>query len=284
MQDFIREKICLYSGLLPGHNSAFKIADHAVQLGARGIELMSFCEDFRTPDKRAAREVFAYVKRNALEVPCFTAAASLVGEKRGESIERLKLYAEICAEHEVPYLHHTVAPSLTPPACEEAFEQVFKEGIEAALEVSDYARRLGVQTIVENQGYIFNGVESFNRFIDETRGEIGALLDFGNMMFTDDTCEGFISGFKHGFVHAHIKDFAIEDTIMPDTHPYKTLGGKYLYGCETGYGSIDFAASVRALREKGYDGSFSLEPNAISDEAIIERTLRFIYNTFGNQF
>ena len=108
MIDFAREKICFYNSMYQGRSSAFEIADFAARHGAAGIELMSFCEELREPDMTAAKEIGKYIKTRSLAVPCFSTVAKLVFEEREEYVERLKKYAEICSELEIPYLHHTV--------------------------------------------------------------------------------------------------------------------------------------------------------------------------------
>ena len=152
IKDFIRERICFYSSMFPKRSSAYEISALADKLGARGVELMNFCTELSTPDMRTAREIGAYLRERNLIIPCFSCGINLVKDDGGESMAQLRGYAEICSELGIPYLHHTVVPGLSASSLGMKLDELFERGLEAALEINEYAARLGVRTVIEDQG------------------------------------------------------------------------------------------------------------------------------------
>ena len=87
--------------------------DYVAALGAAGIEPYPMAE-LQTPSLPAARRIGDYAREKGLELPCFSTAAQLTGEKASAEIERLCRYADVCAEMGISYLHHTLIPALDP--------------------------------------------------------------------------------------------------------------------------------------------------------------------------
>lgn len=282
MSDFLRERVCFYSSMFHGRSSAWQIARYAAKRGMAGVELMNFCEEFRTPNMATAREIGNYLRAERMTIPCFSVGTNLVGEDARSKLETLKGYADICAELEIPYLHHTVALYVDRESVAGREAALFGRGVAAALEICEYAARLGVKTIVENQGFIFNGVNNYSRFIKETDGKIGALLDVGNIMFLDERAESFYPHIASATRHVHIKDFALTEAPHPTRPSFKTAGGAYLTDCEIGTGDVDLEAIAGVLAKYGYGGVYSMEySDCVEGEDEVTKTLRTVEKFFS---
>ncbi len=278
MKDFIREKVCFYSSMFPGRSSAWEIARYAAKRGAAGLELMNFCEELNRPDMAVAREIGAFAKANGLALPCFSAGINFAAGDTREKIERMKGYVDICEALEIPYFHHTVVLPLEKPA---DFDAAAKIGIEATAEINEYAARRGVKTIIEDQGFVFNGVKNYDLLMKGVNGKLGTLLDVGNIMFVDERAEDFLDAYAEKTVHVHIKDYKLTDAPIPGQTSYKTLGENYLTACEIGTGDINFEKIADGLRGIGYSGYYSLEVENVSGEDEIDRVLQRMYSWFG---
>lgn len=277
MKDFIREKVCFYSSMFPGRSSAWEIARYAAKRGAAGVELMGFCDELRTPDMKTAREIGDFAKANGLALPCFSAGINFAAGDAREKIERMKGYVDICEALEIPYFHHTVVLSLEKPA---DFDAAAKIGIEATAEINEYAARHGVKTIIEDQGFVFNGVKNYSLLIDGVKGDLGTLLDVGNIMFVDERAEDFLDAYAEKTVHVHIKDYKLTKTPLAPSS-YKTLAENYLTACEIGTGDINFEKIADGLRKINYGGYYSMEFENVSGEDEIDRVLERMYSWFG---
>lgn len=283
MTDFIRERVCLYSPLSEETNSLDGLFANAKKYGVAGIELLSFYKELYYPSLGTAKEIKARAKADKLAIPCYSAGATLVGESAKEDMKRLQRYAEICSYLEVPYLHHTIYLPFQAADIKHDVEYVFEKGVEAALELSDYARGLGVQTIVEDQGLVFNGVKGYGRLMEATERRLGTVLDTGNIMFVDETAVDFGRAFAENVKQVHIKDYAVvtEEAVRLEERCYTTKGGGHIAPREIGKGSVDFAGVKDLLDEVNYDGYFSVEfdrPRTLDE---VERTLKFIDSVFG---
>ena len=275
MSNFIAERICFYSSMFRGRSSAVEIMNCAADFGVGGIELMSFCDELKTPDMQTARRLGGMARERGLVLPCFSVGVNLVGDNRAEQLERLRGYAEICSELEIPYLHHTVIPGLSYAALAGDLEAMTALGIEQAIRINEYAATLGVRTVLEDQGFVFNGVGGFGRVIAASGGRIGTLLDVGNIMFVDERAEDFGRAYADSIVHVHIKDYRILDTppTDPDPRPYVSRGGRYILPAEIGTADVNLTAVAQVLRDADYKGYFAMEFERVKDMTEVERVL-----------
>ena len=267
-----REKICLYTLPYPRCRTVADMMHLAAGLGLGGVELRSFCEEFRVPDREKARELGKLARSLGLSLPCFSVSSDFVTAPE-KTMEALRGYAEICSDLEIPYLHHTVALEMhafTLPEEEKARRFAF--GIECALAVCDYAERLGVRTLIEDQGFVFNGVSNCARLCERSGDRIGIVADVGNILFVDERPEDFIRAMKGRVCHAHLKDFARYHE-EPETYRYRSVSGAYLAETEIGTGDVDLATVMQAFADISYDGYYSLEFSRGFDEEELARVL-----------
>ena len=264
-----KSRICLYTLLENGRMSAKQIITAAGRYGVGGVELMSFCEELGAPNVEVARELCRTARDSGLALPCFSVYADL---SRNFSVDkdRLKGYAEICAENSIPLLHHTVDPDLG------SFSMTFSErndrflrDCERLLDVLEYTESLGVGTVIEDQGFVFNGAESLSRLCEASRGRVGVVADIGNILFVDESPADLINTLFDRIKHVHIKDYRVTGAPIIGKRSYKTRFGRYLTDCEIGVGDADALLSVKTLEALGYKGMYSLEFAALEsfDEA-----------------
>jgi sugar phosphate isomerase/epimerase len=267
--------------MFPERSSAFEIADFAAENGAAGIELMSFCDELREPDMKTAKEIGAYLKKKALVAPCFSTVALLVFEEREKYVNRLKRYAEICSELEIPYLHHTIDSFWQRKDPEADRIRYIEIGAEAVERVNDYAATLGVKTVIEDQGYLFNGVTNFERLRKATKYKIGTLLDTGNIFFADESPVDFARAFSDSICQVHIKDYRYLSDDELDLRHYTSPGGKNFCGCPLGEGAADFTSVAEVLKSVDYNGYYSLELEGAKAPDEFIRAMNFTANIFS---
>ncbi len=256
-------KVCIYTRPFPGVTSYRKMIDIAVSYGIDAIE--GFCQfEFADPDVEAAKEIKKYADEMGVKFPCFSVFINLVGDDSAEMIERIKGYAEVAAALGSPYLHHTIACNYSEPEKVISFkDELFIKGIEAVREVYDYAEKLGVKTIFEEQGYLFNGVETFGKFLAEVNRDVGVVADFGNIYQSYDDIEDFIKAFSDKVMHAHVKDITLADN--DENGGLATVTGKYMLKAEIGKGMVDIKGAINLLKDAGYNGYYGIEYGAPED-------------------
>lgn len=269
------KKICFYTMPFPRIQSYRQLIDLAAEYEMEAVE--GFCQyEFVEPDIEKAKELRAYADSKGIKFSCFSLFCNLVGEDRREQIERLKKYVEVCAVLGSPYIHHTIANEIEEPnnVLPHA-DEYYKRGIEAVREIYDHAEKFGVRAVYEDQGYLFNGVENFGRFLCDVDRNVGVVADFGNIYHVEEEIDDFIKNFKDRICHVHVKDVKLSD---------KQLGGglhtsklNFMYESILGEGCVRFKEAMKLLHDMGYDGYYSLEYGAPEDDSpLIDKTLKKI--------
>ena len=278
MSDFIREKVCFYSSVLKGQNSSWQIARSAAAHGVAGLELMNFSDELKTPDMKAAKEIGAFAKSLGLALPCFSCGVNFAEDTKAR-VENVKRYADICSELEIPYLHHTLIMIWNSAATEGRVTEMIDLAAECALEINDYAAQRGVKTLVEDQGYVVNGVTRYSEFMKKTDGRIGVLLDFGNIMFMDEGAVDFYAAFPD-VKHIHVKDFTVSDAPKKN-NGHKSISGKCLDYCGFGEGEVEMDTLAAMLKKNGYNGYYSSEFLPFENDEAVKDMLLKMSKTFG---
>ncbi|MBE7030463.1 MAG: sugar phosphate isomerase/epimerase [Ruminococcaceae bacterium] len=271
----MNDRICFYAQPFHGISSYCDMVDAAVQYQLAGVEGFSQFE-FSVPDVKAAMKVKKYADEKHIKFPCFSVYINLVGEDFEQMLARIKGYAEVAAALGSPYLHHTIAANCSEPAEVLPYkEELYARGVECVREVYDYAKTLGVKTIYEDQGYIFNGVKGFGRFLDEVNRDVGVVADFGNIYQSHDTIEDFIRAFADRVVHAHIKDVAL--TVEQGPYGLKTLSDRYFNETPIGMGEVDIPGAINLLKQAGYQGYYGIENGGYEKNSPeVDRMLKLI--------
>lgn len=255
----MNRKISFYTPPYPGMSSYIQLIDAAVEHGLTAVE--GFCNfEFTEPDLEAAKRIRAYADSRGIVIPCFSLFCNVSGEDAKENVARLCKYAEVAAVLGSPYLHHTIANDFgNPQGILANKEALFEQGVKSVREVYDYAQTLGVRAIYEDQGFVFNGVAGFRRFLDTVDRNVGAVADFGNIAQMEEGVEDFIRAFPEQIVHVHVKDLkpVSKDEIGPGC--LETIHGNWVKEVEVGLGTVKIEESIELLKAAGYDGYYSVE-------------------------
>ena len=263
-----KSKFCLYMPPLTTISSYKEMVDYAVAHGISKLETLNIL-DLSTPDLDTAKALRAYADEKGVTIPCVSVGMNLVDDDRDARIEEMKRYADVAKILGSPYLHHTIALNFSEPKkIADNFPYYYTRGLEAVQEIFDYAATLGIRTIYEDQGFVFNGKETFTRFLQDVGRNVGVVADFGNIQFVDEQVEDFIPAFAERIVHVHAKDYIITPGNARAIEPgeYTSRGGNYLKGCLIGDGSVHTDAAFRALQAMGYQGCVALEGDPIGPD------------------
>jgi sugar phosphate isomerase/epimerase len=249
------------------------MVDFAAAHGITKLETLNIL-DLSTPDPEIAKDLKAYADSKGISFPCVSVGLDLVGEDHQAAVEQVKQYAHIAKILGSPFLHHTIALNFSDPQLTaDNFDLFYTRGLAAVREIFDYAKELGIRTIYEDQGFLFNGRENFARFLKEVDRNVGVVADFGNIQFADEDVEDFIPAFREQIVHVHVKDYIV--SRQPGT--YRSKGGHSLTDCPIGQGSVHMDAAFLALQKAGYRGIVSLECEPMGEDQ--EATFCYNYET-----
>lgn len=251
-------KLCFYQKPFMDIVSYFDMIDLAAKYGHDSLEAFSMLE-FKTPDFEKAKQIREYADSKNIKFCCISVYADFSKEDYEETVSRLKDYAKIAQIIGSPYLHHTIIAEFRNPSrvlCER--EKYFELGIRAVRDVYDFAEALGVRTIFEDQGFIFNGVKGIGELLDKVDRNIALVADFGNIAQSGDDVTDLIKAFPDKIVHVHIKDVKITDQPISE-HSLVTIDNKYMTEVKLGTGDVRLKEALSLLKEIGYDGYMSAE-------------------------
>ena len=275
----MNQRISIYTPPHFGMASYYDVVDFAAGLGISNVEIYNTFE-LSAPDIAFAQKLRKYADAQNVKFICVSLGIDLV-EDTQHNLELTKQYIHVAAVLGAPYFHHTIALEIDDPDKTLAnYQRYYETGVSAARELYDYARNLGVRTVVEDQGFVFNGVANFKQFLHDVHRDIGVIADFGNIMFADEKIEPFLQEFSGSIVHVHVKDYRCTPKAAgirpPESHG--TWGGNYLQACPFGCGSVNFAEAFRILRDMHYTGPVSLEHPTVSPEeiSIFHENIKFL--------
>ena len=238
--------------------SYFDMIDLAAEYGHSSLEALSVME-FETPDFEKAQKLREYADSKNVKFCCISVFADFTKEDYDEGIERLKKYAQVAKILGSPYLHHTVRAEFETPARVLAErERFFEIGISAVREVFDYAQTLGVKTIYEDQGFIFNGVKGLSELFEKVDRDIGLVLDFGNVAQSGDDVIALLKAFPDKISHVHIKDVKVTDKPLSE-YSLPTINNKYMTEVRLGTGDVKLKEALSLVKASGYNGYMSAE-------------------------
>ena len=261
-------EFCLYMPPLSSITTYREMVDLAAEHGIRQLETLNIL-DLSTPNPDVARSLKAYAAEKGISFPCVSLGLDLVLDNHEEALEEAKRYVEIAAILGSPYFHHTIALNFSDPQLtSQNFDLFYNRGLKAVRALYDYAQTFGIRTIYEDQGFLFNGIENFSRFLRDVDRNIGVVADFGNIQFVDQQVEDFIRAFRDRIAHVHVKDYRVTPGAYREKEvaEYTTWGGNYLLDCLVDTGNVHTAEGFRALQDIGYHGSVSLECNPIGPD------------------
>jgi inosose dehydratase len=98
------------------------------------------------------------------------------------------------------------------------------------------------------------------------RPNFKTIIDVGNFMCVD---ENPLASVKKNLPYAsmiHLKDFYFRSGgDLPGEGWLQTVGGNFLRGAIIGHGDIDIRAVLKAIKQTGFDGYFSVEFEGMED-------------------
>lgn len=246
-------------------------AARAKEVGFDAVEFIAGSLDgpdlFDNPDAPRFASVLA---QNDLSIGCYSVGIDFT--HREKAVANLLRNADFAAELGSPYLHHTLALSLTPTPGAPSFEERFEQTVAGAIQVADHCKKLGLTVLYEPQGAYFNGTAHLQRFFAAVSAQctnVGICADFGNPMFVGEAPAELIARFAPFARHAHVKDYLHTPNYVGTklSEEFCLADGSWLTATAPGTGDVDVRACLAALKAAGYRGAFALECNG-SDEML----------------
>lgn len=251
-------------------------ARHSRELGFEAVEFLDIVPfgELSPINRYSPDEVKRVLREYHLEVSCFSVAVNLDCEEHCEQLLRAVDYAASIAS---PRFHHTVMAEMRREDIQKPYEEVFETVYPYVARVAEHCRARGIECLYEPQGFYFNGVEGLGRLFDRLSARfsnVGICGDVANSLFVDVSAESIYNAFAKKIKHVHVKDYRMTDHPDPETEPYVSRGGTYLYDCPIGAGVTDFRYCFETLKAAGYRGDVAFE--ILGDDRTILQAMDYV--------
>ncbi len=254
-----------YFSLLNTGKTLFDFIDYTADAGFDFIEFVDLKPDEGQSMADYARQVAAHTKKRGLGIASYTIGADLINGSDGDQkaeVKRLKECLDVAAILGAPLMRHDATWGFRDKSMGRNYKDAIKLMLPFIREVADYAKTLGIKTMVENHGYFMqesHRVEELILSVD--RENFGWLVDMGNFVCAEESpLKGVAVAAPYAF-HAHAKDFLFKPGTekSPGEGWFGTRGGNHLRGTIIGHGIIPVAQCINILKASGYDGTISVE-------------------------
>lgn len=240
----------------------------AQKCGFTGVELTNMAE-LTVPDRTNAHHLRSIADSQGLKIVCFSMGIRLECENWKEQVELLKRYIDVANILGTKLFHHTLVPTLGMKQDElPIYSDIVPQLLQATAEIQTYAAKYGITCVYEPQGLVVNGIRNYEDFYNRIPlPNCGIVADLGNIYFSGEKPNYFVSHFLHRITHVHVKDYLVKPGggQFPGQGWYMNRQGDFLRGTVIGHGCIDFIPIFRNLIRTGYDGWYSLEFDGLED-------------------
>lgn len=231
------------------------LCDAIVGAGIGAIEPMLSNLDL-TPDPW--QRLLDLCQEAGLKVSCLDIGANLVGnseEDRQAALANVERGLDLCVQMNCPV---ALIPGSKPAEgmSNEEGRKIYSQGLARCAEM---ARARKVIATIEDFGVYPTFACRSDHVREVVTGagpEVKVTWDNGNFILADEMPMHAYDTLIDLTVHAHIKDFALDETGLAGL---KTPSGKAYKGAEIGHGDCQVAECVAAFKRDGYQGWLSLE-------------------------
>ena len=252
-----------------GQMSQLDTVAKAKELGFDAIEFSNIKPHDGSSLEEYAKKLKEEADRCEFEISDLVIGADLIKGREGrtieEEIEHVKRMVRIATILGVKFMRHDVLYSLGK---EKSFGALLPTLAKRVTEISEYAKGLGIKTMVENHGFIFQDPDRCEALYNAVESDnFGLLCDMGNFLCADCDPAIAVSRVAPYTVFVHAKDFHVKSG--KEEYPGKgfltTRGGNYIKGTIIGHGDVPVKQCLQVLKRAGYDGYVSIEFEGLED-------------------
>ena len=247
-----------------GERTQLTLVELAKQMGFDAIEFTDLCPPEGITEEEYAKQIKAESERVGLPVSSYTVGADFINAQDIEDeIARICRKVDTASILGVKVMRHDATSGFKGNEAKyKGFDQALPSLIKGCKAVTDYAKRYGIETCVENHGFFSQESLRVEKLVNGVADEnFGLLIDIGNFACADDPSPVAVGRLASYAKYVHAKDFHIKsgNAINPGRGFFRSRGGNYLRGAIIGHGDIPVMQCLSILKNSGYDGYVSIE-------------------------
>lgn len=239
----------------------------AAEIGFDSIEFTQL-PDSDMPKEELAKLLVLEAEKYNIEISAYLIGANLLQNTEEEmvfEVERIKKELDIAKILGVKLFRFDILFSMPKFM---SYKMAIKKVVPYIREIADYGKNLGITTMTENHGQIFQDADRMIELYSEVDNDNFKLLcDMGNFMCADEVCQISVSKVISLTAHIHSKDFlkfSREEAVgKPNT--FTSRAHNYLQGTVVGKGEVNVSQCLSIIKSSGYDGFINIEYEGPND-------------------
>ncbi len=205
-----------------------------------------------------------------LAIANYTIGADFLNcENLDDEIERVKRKVDVAKALGAKGMRHDITGGYRDERkAYSSFDSVLPILAQSCKKITEYAKPLGIATMVENHGQFAQDSDRVEKLMGAVNDpNFGWLVDIGNFLCADDSPIVAVGKAANYAKHVHLKDFHIKSgsEFNPGNYFFTTRGGNYLRGAILAQGNVACYQCVKIIKNSGYDGYLSIEFEGIED-------------------
>ena len=242
-----------------GNFTQYSTIDSAKNIGFETIEFTELIPHNGMTKKEYARLLKEHAKERNIEISAYLIGANMLKtdeSSRKAEIKRVCEELDVAAELGVKLFRHDIGGEA------KGFDLAIPQIAENVLEITKYAETIGIKTMSENHGYVFQNGERMEKLVNAVNHpNYGLLCDIGNFLCLNEDPVPEIIKIAPYTIHVHAKDFLInkKDICTDGVRCYKSKAGFVIFPMPVNEGSVPVRQCIEILKNAGYDGCINIE-------------------------
>ncbi|GMQ58424.1 sugar phosphate isomerase/epimerase [Vallitalea sediminicola] len=244
----------------------------AKEMGFDAVEFIKFILEEGETDESFAKRAFKESKKVGIDIESYTISSDFINGSNGDleaEIERVKREVDIANILGAKSMRHDATIGFTDDHIgQKSFDHALPILIRGYREVTEYAMKYGIKTMVENHGFFCQDSSRVEKLVNGVNHpNFGVLIDMGNFVCVDEQPEKALGVLMPYAFHVHAKDFHIKSGMLPDPGRgwFQSRGGNYLRGSIIGHGDVPILQCLRIMKKYNYEGVLSIEFEGLED-------------------
>lgn len=242
----------------------------AKELGFDAIEFIDLSPENGLTQKQYAEVLREESEKTGLPIVNYTIGADFLNcEDFNKEVERLCAQVDIAKILGVSGMRHDATVGYKSEIkAYTSFNEALPVLADGCKQVTQYAKFVGIETMVENHGFFCQESSRVERLVGAVGDpNFGWLVDVGNFLCGDDDPAAAVGRAAPFAKYVHVKDFHIKsgNELDPGNGFFTTRGGTYLRGAILGHGNVPVFQCLKTLKRNGYDGYVSVEFEGMED-------------------
>ncbi|MBQ7040350.1 MAG: sugar phosphate isomerase/epimerase [Clostridia bacterium] len=249
-----------------GKMTQFDTVAKAKELGFDNIEFTELAPPEGVTQIEFAKQLKAEAERVGIEISAHVVGGNLARANEEDlmnEVERLKGCVDVAFALGAKFFRHDVMYRYDEfRSYNDALPSIAK----GARMITEYAETLGIKTMTENHGTIFQDPDRMEQLIYAVNHKnYGLLLDMGNFLCADVQPDIAISRVGNLAFMVHGKDFKVHNFYERTTEGYTTRAQNKLVGVSVGEGDAKTEQAIAILKNYGFDGYIDVEYEGTDD-------------------